>query len=161
MSETPGYEIDIRVEENCWPYPDGILDVVAENALASICKHIDTRPFSEVSIAMITNGQMQALNKQYRGKDKPTNVLSFPASLDGSCPLLGDIVLAFKVAEQEAVAKNITMTDHVSHLLIHGFLHLLGYDHETDADAQVMETLEIKALAGLGISNPYVMDRAL
>jgi len=152
------YEIDVRIEEGCWSGADSALSLIAQNALAAIHKLINARPFSELSIAMLTNDQVQALNKQYRGKDKPTNVLSFPASADGSCPLLGDIVLASGVVRAEAKAKNVSLANHVSHMLIHGFLHLQGYDHETENEAKVMEALEIKALADLGIVNPYARD---
>ena len=105
----------------------------------------------ELSIALIDDAHMQGLNTQYRGKDAPTNVLSFPA--DG--PLLGDIVLSFETIAREAEAKSVSFADHLSHLLIHGFLHLQGYDHQNETDAAEMEALEISALAALGIDNPY------
>ena len=89
--------------------------------------------------------------RQYRNKDKVTNVLSFPQT--GA--LLGDIILARETVDREARAKNIAFEVHVTHLIIHGWLHLQGYDHETDADAQDMEAIEIAALAKLGIDNPY------
>ena len=152
------YEIDIRIEDDCWLDADGDLNSIAKTALAAIYKHINVRPFSEVSVAMLTNERVQALNKQYRGKDKPTNVLSFPASADGSCPLLGDIVLAAGIVQAEAKSKRASLENHVSHLLIHGFLHLQGYDHETEGEAKAMEAREIKALADLGIVDPYARD---
>ncbi len=119
----------------------------------------------EVSVKLSDNDEVQRLNADYRGKDKPTNVLSFPlvphdllgslSNSDDGEILLGDIILAHDVCNAEAAEKAISMPDHVSHLLTHGTLHLLGYDHETEADALVMEALEVKALDQLGIANPY------
>lgn len=119
----------------------------------------------EVSIKLSDNDEVQQLNASYRGKDKPTNVLSFPlvphdllgslSNSDDGEILLGDIIMAHDVCANEAQEKSISMTDHASHLLVHGILHLLGYDHETEADALIMEDLEVKALQNLGIANPY------
>lgn len=105
----------------------------------------------ELSIALTDDVKMAVLNQTYREKDGPTNVLSFP-SLG---PLLGDIVLSYETIAREAEAKSVSLSNHLSHLLIHGFLHLQGYDHLTDTDAAEMEALEITALAQLGIDNPY------
>ncbi|MGI9363523.1 MAG: rRNA maturation RNase YbeY [Parasphingorhabdus sp.] len=120
----------------------------------------------EVSIKLSDNDEVQQLNEAYRGKDKPTNVLSFPmvphdllgslSNSDDGEILLGDIILAYDVCRDEAQEKSIPMQDHASHLLVHGVLHLLGYDHEQEADALVMEALEVKALEELAIANPYV-----
>ncbi|NRD88991.1 rRNA maturation RNase YbeY, partial [Sphingopyxis sp. BSNA05] len=109
--------------------------------------------------------EVQLLNNDYRGKDKPTNVLSFPqiqpdllgalANTDDGEALLGDIILAYETCRDEAAAKNIAMPTHVTHLIVHGTLHLLGYDHETETDATLMENCEINALATMGIANPY------
>jgi probable rRNA maturation factor len=114
-----------------------------------------------VSLSVLFTGDkaMQALNLQWCGKDKPTNVLSFPAppaSLPTGEPrLLGDIVLAHGVVAAEAQAQNKSIHHHIAHLLVHGCLHLLGYDHENDRDAKAMETREIAILKRLGIDNPY------
>jgi len=114
----------------------------------------------EICVVLADNRQMRRLNHQYRGKDKPTNVLSF-AALDTGRPAagmpwhLGDVVLALGVVRQEAKQQRKAMADHVSHLVVHGVLHLLGYDHEDDAEAERMEGLEIAALKRLGIGNPY------
>lgn len=107
---------------------------------------------------------IQDLNNRYRGKDQPTNVLSFPQeSLEkGHAPirspllLLGDIVMAYETLDREALAQNISFMHHFVHLLIHGLLHLLGFDHETDADQQEMEALEVQILETLSIANPYL-----
>ena len=93
----------------------------------------------------------RALNRDYRGKDAATNVLSFPQP----APLLGDIILARETVVREAAEKGVSFEAHLVHLIIHGWLHLQGYDHETEADAARMEAIEIAALARLGIDNPY------
>lgn len=145
-------------------------ELVARAATAAIAasSHADlvSRSFAiEISVKLSDDAEVHALNKAYRGKDKPTNVLSFPqvqpdlleslANTDDGEALLGDIILARETCRTEAEAKNISLSNHVSHLIVHGSLHLLGYDHENDVDAGVMQDCEINALATLGIANPY------
>ena len=117
---------------------------------------------SEVSLLFTDNDTIKGLNAQWRAKDKPTNVLSFPAFplKPGMAlmPLLGDIVLAFETVQSEAKQEHKPFDDHVSHLVVHGLLHLLGYDHETDAEADEMEGLERKILARLAIPDPYALS---
>lgn len=107
----------------------------------------------ELSIALVSDTDIQELNHTYRDKDKPTNVLSFPAI--GPAPIMGDIIIARETVIREAQEKQISVKDHLQHMVIHGYLHLSGYDHETESDAQIMESLEIRALARLGVANPY------
>lgn len=118
----------------------------------------------EISVSLTGDAQVRALNAKWRGKDKPTNVLSFPmaeerdlaaANIADSELLLGDIVLARGVCEAEAEEKGISVADHALHLVVHGTLHLLGYDHGVERDATNMEAREIRALARIGITNPY------
>ncbi len=115
----------------------------------------------EVSVKLTSDDEVQALNAAWRGKDNPTNVLSFPMVEEArlgnpSEPLLGDIVLARGVCAAEAADKGVPVENHAAHLVVHGALHLLGYDHETsEADAEQMEDVERRALAAIGIADPY------
>lgn len=119
----------------------------------------------EISVKLSDDAEVQTLNAAYRGKDAPTNVLSFPMMqpdlLDGvdigddGETLLGDIILAHETCAREAAEKGINLVDHATHLIVHGTLHLVGYDHENDVDAEAMETIETRALASLGLADPY------
>lgn len=123
----------------------------------------------EVSVRLTDDAEVRTLNATYRQKDKPTNVLSFPmvqpdliemlANSDDGEVLFGDIVLAAGIVRAEAAAKRIAVADHVSHLIVHGMLHLLGYDHEGDIEAGRMEATEVAAMAALGLADPYAGDR--
>jgi probable rRNA maturation factor len=118
----------------------------------------------EISLLFADDARVQPLNLKWRAADKPTNVLSFPSAvltLGGILPpVLGDIILAYETVEREAAEEAKPFEDHVGHLLLHGFLHLLGYDHQTDADADVMEGLETRILAKLAIPDPYAVSDA-
>ena len=147
---------------------------LAREAVRSAARHsghsglIDCELAVEVSVKFTSDAQVRALNAGYRSKDKPTNVLSFPmvepellqtiaASGTGEI-LLGDIVLAHGVCAAEAAEKHVAVETHASHLVVHGMLHLLGYDHEEgEAEAETMEAVERAALAALGISDPYAV----
>ncbi len=122
----------------------------------------------ELSICLTSDDEVHALNAKWRGKDKPTNVLSFPMAEDeelaaaaapGPELMLGDIILARGVCAAEAADKAIPIDEHAAHLMVHGTLHLLGYDHMDDDSAADMEAREIRALARLGIGDPYAGDR--
>jgi probable rRNA maturation factor len=134
---------------------------IAESAFPDLAEA--ERPV-EISVTLTGDEEVRALNAKWRGKDKPTNVLSFPmaderdltrANLAASELLLGDIVLARGVCEAEAADKGVSVEDHAVHLLVHGTLHLLGYDHHDDSDAVDMEAREVRALERIGIGNPY------
>lgn len=124
----------------------------------------------EVSIKLTDDAEVRSLNASYRGKDKPTNVLSFPMVQtdlldaldigDDGEVLLGDIVLADGVCNSEAREREVSLATHATHLVVHGTLHLLGYDHIDDAEAEAMEAIERDALASLGIKDPYAVDEA-
>lgn len=139
--------------------------VAAALALTPFASLADAAPLVEVAIRLTDDAEVHALNRDFRGKDKPTNVLSFPqvqadllvslANSDDGEILLGDIVLARETCAREAEEKGISLEDHTTHLIVHGTLHLVGYDHMDDASAAAMEALEVKALASLGIANPY------
>ena len=144
-------EWDSRID---WP-------ALACRAVHSAVAHSRHRGLSdsEVSVKFTSDEEVRELNRTWRGKDKPTNVLSFPMAEETeleSAQLLGDVVLAHGICAAEASDKGVAIETHAVHLLVHGTLHLLGYDHETsDADAEEMEETERRALAALGISDPY------
>lgn len=116
---------------------------------------------ADLSIRVVGEDEGRALNRHYRGKDYATNVLSFPAELPEGLPegvklpLLGDLVICAPVVAREAAEQGKRLNDHYAHLTVHGALHLLGWDHEDDADAEAMEALERQILAGLGVADPY------
>jgi len=126
----------------------------ATAALASL------QPEAELSVRIVDLQESQQLNHQYRQKDKPTNVLSFPADLpeELNLPLLGDLVICAPVVEKEALEQHKTLDAHWAHMTVHGILHLLGYDHIDDSDALTMESLETRILTTLGFPAPYESD---
>ncbi len=159
-------EVDLSIEA-VWGEGDD-WQALSDHAVASA---IAVTPYAKLgagevslSIRFADNAEVQALNRDYRQKDKPTNVLSFPMmdgeelEIIGDDPqetLLGDIILAYETCAAEALDKGISLPQHVTHLIIHGTLHLLGYDHIDDNAATDMEAFEVKALASLGLGNPY------
>lgn len=136
----------------------------AADALVQFAAEL-ANPRLSASLLFTSDAEVHALNREWRGKDKPTNVLSFPMlereellelARQGPPVLLGDIALAYETCAREAEDKGVTLEHHAAHLIIHGLLHLAGHDHElSPGDAEAMEALEIKALAEMGIGNPY------
>lgn len=108
-----------------------------------------------VCLVLSTDKEVHILNRDFRNKDKSTDVLSFPLEEPG---MLGDVILAYETIEKDAQSQNKSLQDHTLHLILHGILHLLGYDHETEDDATIMEALEIKILMPFGIKNPYLLS---
>lgn len=150
--------IDLRIADIAWEALKQPADL-ALRALASAAQSLGGSVEGEVAILLTDDLEMQRLNRDWRGKDKPTDVLSFPA--DGFEPgYLGDIALGHGVCARDAAARGADFEAHVSHLIIHGFLHLMGHDHENDGEARIMEALEVSALARLGLPDPY-SQRAL
>ncbi len=150
--------IDCAVDFSGWGDVEA-LETISQRAIQATIEQIDPLDFeeAEVSLLFTRDDHVQQLNRQWRDQDKPTNVLSFAAneSEGPATPILGDIVLARETILNEAKQQNKVLTDHLTHLIIHGFLHLLGHDHQEDGEARIMEKLETDILAGLGIADPY------
>lgn len=144
--------LEMRVDEARWSEIVLDLDEVCQGALVAASRFGGV--MGEVSLLLTNDAKIQTLNRDFRGKDKPTDVLSFPAE-DMDRPLLGDIAVAYETCAKDAAAKSIPLTQHLSHLLIHGYLHLIGHDHMEDTEAAKMEALEVQALASLGWPDPY------
>lgn len=147
------YQIDIETNTNSQHLPAvAALETWIAAALKS--QELDE---AEVSLYIVDEAESQELNSQYRGKDKPTNVLSFPADIpeEVGIPLLGDLVVCAPVVEREAQEQGKTLEAHWAHMLVHGSLHLLGFDHINDDEAETMEALETEIITGLGFPAPY------
>ncbi|MBK8770198.1 MAG: rRNA maturation RNase YbeY [Rhizobiales bacterium] len=148
--------LSIEIEHEAWEALPG-LAALAERAVAAALE--DRGETGAVTLLFTSDAEMQVLNRDWRGKDKPTNVLSFPAPAmpvpEGEATPLGDIALACETVSREAAEQGKPLADHTTHLIVHGTLHLLGYDHETDGEAEDMENEERKILARLGIADPY------
>jgi len=161
--------VDVNIEDDGW----GEIAPLVERAVAATLSHLGHDPLVlEVSVLACDDARIRALNARFRGKDAATNVLSWPAAdlapdQPGGQPHppeagaqddpepLGDIALARETCAAEAAAQGKPLDDHITHLVVHSVLHLLGYDHETDADAHLMETTETAILAQMGIPDPY------
>ena len=148
--------IEVEIESDDWtdalPDAEAVVERAATAALGDVP--------GDLVVLLTDNGAVQLLNAEFRDKDRPTNVLSFPAADmppggDGQAPHLGDIVLAFGVCRDEAAAQGKALASHLTHLVIHGVLHVLGRDHEDDAEAEAMEAEERALLASLGVADPY------
>jgi probable rRNA maturation factor len=157
--------VDVSASDECWqaePQSEAIVQraIAAAAALTGV-----VRGPCEVAVLLTSDAEIQAMNAQWRGIDKPTNVLSFPAPAappmpddDDSEPpprALGDIAIAFETVRSEAASEDKAFADHLAHLAVHGFLHLIEYDHEDDSDAEIMEETERRILAALGVADPY------
>jgi probable rRNA maturation factor len=163
-SRTETVKIEVIVRSALWQKRRTAKTVI-KKAISAAALAASTQP-AELAILLSNDSGIQALNRDWRGKDQPTNVLSFPAApiqpaRKGSgksrvpAPYIGDIVIAYQTTAREAVAEGKPFNHHLTHLAIHGYLHLLGYDHENDRDAEKMERLERKILKRLAVPDPY------
>ena len=166
--------LDIIVDSPLWKAQRGI-KAVLQRAIREAAAMAATSG-GELAIVMTDDSAIRALNRDWRGKDQPTNVLSFPAYApsrplprkgagsgragEARMRLLGDIVIAYETMAREALAEHRPFRHHLAHLAVHGFLHLVGHDHAADADADAMEALEIAVLARLDVPNPYLLRDA-
>ena len=150
----------VEVEDHAWLTVPGLETLTKRVVAAVLAMDGNDHGKGEIAILFTSDEAMTEINAQWRGQNKPTNVLSFPAPAGipvprGEMPPIGDIVLAHGVVLREARDQGKTLADHAVHLIVHGTLHLLGHEHETDAQAENMEELEVKILKDLGIADPY------
>ena len=153
--------IEITVDCKEWYLVDSNIEGVCQKTIATVFKN-QLAPFSsserEIGVLLTTNDRMFDLNKLYRKKDVPTNVLSFPSgsqNFDELPFVLGDIAIGYSITLEESIKANLTFLNHMQHLLVHGCLHLLGFDHKKTNEAEEMERIEIKILRQLDIDDPY------
>ncbi|MBN8551560.1 MAG: rRNA maturation RNase YbeY [Caulobacterales bacterium] len=140
--------IEVEIDDEAWTVVDDLEDRVHQAATIALEKA------GAVTVSLTDDDAVADLNQRFRGKTGPTNVLSFPAP-ETAQPFLGDVILAFGVCEREAVAQGKSLSDHLQHLVVHGVLHLQGFDHLDDIEAREMEDRERMILARLGVSDPY------
>ncbi|MFA4937900.1 rRNA maturation RNase YbeY [Brevundimonas sp.] len=146
--------IEIEVEAEAWTGALPETEAVVERAALAALGKVE----GDIVVLLTDDESVRELNARFRDKDRPTNVLSFPAP-ENAAPHLGDIVLAYGVCATEAEAQGKTLADHLSHLVVHGVLHLLGRDHEDDAEAEEMEAEEREILAQIGVADPYLAEQ--
>ena len=147
-------KIDVLVESSLWTEP-GMVKALLRRAIKEAAATVSTNA-AELAIVLTNDSAIRALNRDWRGTDAATNVLSFPSRhIGGKSPLIGDIVLAYETVVREARDEGKPFAHHVAHLTVHGFLHLCGYDHQRSKDADEMEELERKILRQLAIPDPY------
>lgn len=154
-------DLDILLEDPRWQIAAPDLDVLIDSAVDAALRAAGEDEPVSVTVVLADDATVQDLNRTWRDQDKPTNVLSF-ATRDSGAPLppegpepLGDIILAYETCAAEAVSEEKAFVDHLAHLIVHGVLHLLGYDHQEPQEASEMELLEIDILKGLGVADPY------
>ncbi len=160
--------VDIIVSREAGDWAENAEWLCERAALATLAVTYDEDEGpAELSVVLADDALVHRLNREYRGKDKPTNVLSFalteaeePDAGEDAPIMLGDVILAWETVAREAAEQGKTPSDHMTHLVVHGVLHLLGYDHETDDEAEEMEQLETQLLDTLGIADPYAATRS-
>lgn len=170
MSTNLAVEVAVDIADPAWravvPDLEGLVTRAAQGALAAACvERAALGGPAELAVRLTDDAELKALNRQYRGKDRPTNVLSFPGDPEDALPgepvLLGDLALAYGTVAREASEQGKSLADHLAHLIVHGTLHVLGYDHETEEQAAEMEALEVRILSGFGIADPYLSGPAI
>lgn len=168
MAGVGALDLDVLIPVTVWqtavPEVEALCRCAAAAAFACVWR--DPRP-AEASVLLADDAQVQTLNREYRGRDAPTNVLAF-AALEGGHPVvgedvhaplvLGDVIVAYETTLAEAARDGKTPASHLCHLVVHGILHLLGYDHQSEEEAVTMEALEVRILATLGVADPYAAD---
>jgi probable rRNA maturation factor len=147
--------VEVQVRSPLWS-AQPLAEQTVREAIAAAAATLSTVD-GEVSIVLTDDSDMRKLNRQWRGIDKPTNVLSFPAKDGGGEKMLGDIVVAFETLQRECDEEGMQFLHHLAHLAVHGFLHLHGYDHQTDAQADAMEALESRIMRALKMPDPYLV----
>ena len=152
MSHLP-FNFDVSVRAKQWGAYKAYITDVTPGIIDKILTLLERPIANELSIALVDDKEIQFLNKKFRDKNKATNVLSFPSN--GPAPILGEIILSYETLKKEAEELLIPFKHHLIHMLVHGFLHLQGFDHQTDEDAAIMEKLEVRVLLDLNIDNPY------
>ncbi|PPD43602.1 MAG: rRNA maturation RNase YbeY [Methylocystis sp.] len=155
-------DVDMIVAAEAWEGFDGLETLTRACVDASLSESgAALADGCEMSVTFCADDEIRELNAQWRGKDAPTNVLSFPTPGPVAArPLLGDIVVAYETVAREAAEQEKTLREHTAHMVIHGFLHLIGYDHETAAEAEEMESLERRIASRLGLRDPYAGETA-
>jgi probable rRNA maturation factor len=154
--------LDIRVSSRLWRNLPGAR-AIARRAIAAAIAESGVRlaDAAEISLALSDDSEVRALNARWRGLDRPTNVLSFPAAPPerlSRAPVVGDVIVAYETMAREAEGEGKSPADHFRHLIVHGALHLFGYDHQGDGKAEAMEALERRILARLGVADPYAAE---
>ena len=147
------FNFDVSVRAKQWGAYKAYITDVTPGIIDKILTLLERPIANELSIALVDDKEIQFLNKKFRDKNKATNVLSFPSN--GPAPILGEIILSYETLKKEAEELLIPFKHHLIHMLVHGFLHLQGFDHQTDEDAAAMEKLEVRVLSDLNIDNPY------
>ena len=162
LTAAPAHDVEVVIEDDRWRALGDVADAVDRAVvalLASGAEGIDK--LASATVLLSDDAHVASLNTNFRGKPEPTNVLSFPAgpgaALPGETAYAGDVIIARETVEREAGTLGVPVLHHLQHLAVHGLLHLIGYDHITTADATVMETLETRVLATLGIADPYAL----
>lgn len=149
--------VEVVIEDEGWSRRLADAPARIETWVRAALSAVSGEPGGEVVVLLTSDGAMQALNRDLRGRDRPTNVLSFPAH-ESAAPHLGDIALGLGTCEREALEQGKSLEAHVAHLVVHGTLHLLGHDHQNEAEAEAMEALERTILAGVGVADPYAVS---